>query len=81
MHKAMLTAKAVGGPRDGVKLSAVVTWDGIVRYITNHGIHMHPGHYKWRIDCWKWIPGVIPEVRQRVDSRPINLKNKKTPDV
>lgn len=61
----MMTGVAVGGPRDGVKLSAGSSWDGRVRLrppkneqeMPSSKIIFHPGYYKWypKYDSWVWI--------------------------
>lgn len=43
----MLEGKAMGGPRNGVKLSASVKWDG--------RLEGHKGKYVWREDGWLWV--------------------------
>ena len=47
----LCTGIAIGGPRDGVKLSAQATWDGKVRSNPGGGserIIYYPGYYAWR---------------------------------
>lgn len=60
--------KAIGGPRDGVKLSASLQWDGRIRKQTKEGettSTTYPGFYKWMdasLDefgsnyTWVWQP-------------------------
>lgn len=67
-------AIAVGGPRDGVKLTAQANWDGRVRYpaAANSGAqgsrYEYPGNYVYRIrqsdnrPVWLWI--------QKADAQP-----------
>lgn len=56
----MLTGKAVGGPRDGVRLSAGVSWDGRVALKregnTGSSTLWHPGRYVWQDETWTWQP-------------------------
>jgi len=55
----MLHSLAIGGPLDGVKLSADDTWNGRVR-LSNAPKNQdgpeayHPGHYYWRENAWVW---------------------------
>lgn len=59
----MYEGRAVGGPRNGVKLSAGHSWDGIVYRATRqhdeyHSMRRaHPGRYIWQATdgTWLWI--------------------------
>lgn len=58
----LLSGKCVGGPSDGVTVSAPGTWDGKIKKITRRGsalVRYHPGHYEWNVDCWQWVPGEV----------------------
>jgi len=51
----MYTAKARGGPRDGVKLSAGPEWDGAVRKPQQrNNVTYYPGRYKFNPIAWHW---------------------------
>lgn len=51
----MLTSKAIGGPRDKIKLSASARWDGLV-YKHNKGGHVpYNGRYEWKRESWRWV--------------------------
>jgi hypothetical protein len=53
----MMTGKAEGGPKDGIKLTAPGSWDGVV-YPVQRGIKPvtkpYPGKYKWKNQKWVW---------------------------
>jgi len=57
-----VTGKAVGGPRDGIKLTAGVDWDGRVQVFTTsapddkRGRTYHKGRYIWSdvTSTWNW---------------------------
>ena len=55
----MVSGKAVGGPKDGIKLTAPISWDGIV-YPIQRGIKPvckpYPGKYRWKEATWRWEP-------------------------
>lgn len=55
----METGIAIGGPRDGVKLSAGPSWDGRVKDI-RHSMgaieRYFPGRYRWVERVWLWLP-------------------------
>lgn len=63
----MLTGVAVGGPRDGIKLSAGVGWTGHVRdrRVVKPGsskVINFPGRYIWCDGTWIWkveVAGVL----------------------
>ena len=50
-HAPMVTGKAIGGPRDGIKLTASQTWDGIVMIDL---VRAHKGKYTWDGKNWTW---------------------------
>lgn len=60
----MLIGYAQGGPRNGVKLSAGIDWDGRIP-MPREGVgaqKFYPGHYEWvfkdperPIGIWEWI--------------------------
>lgn len=58
----MLMGRAVGGPRDGVRLTADRMWDGRIRMPSRAGqgehrdVNWHDGHYVWH-DTWVWEAG------------------------
>lgn len=61
------TSKAVGGPRDGVRITADQNWDGYVlkpaRDRNRAAVFSYPGKYVWQalVDRdaygWVWVPG------------------------
>lgn len=53
----MYEGKALGGPRDGVKLTAELSWDGMVEQPrkANTGITYYPGHYQWNSRTGRWV--------------------------
>lgn len=56
----MWEGKAVGGPRDGVKVGAGPRWDGRVAKNEGKGTYW-PGRYKWdyeELHTWVWKPEV-----------------------
>lgn len=63
MSSSPLEGIAVGGPRHGVRLSAPISWDGLVRKPghTGHTANSYyAGNYKWRYndeygDTWVWV--------------------------
>lgn len=48
---AMVSGKAVGGPRDGIKLTASRNWDGIVM---ENSVRAYNGKYIWDGEGWVW---------------------------
>lgn len=52
----MLKGKAKGGPRDGVKLSAPETWDGLILDGDGKFASYHNGYYFWSVveQTWVW---------------------------
>lgn len=58
----METGIAIGGPRDGIKLSAELTWDGRIEKHSgfNGGVvkKYYSGRYKWSaaVPGWCWQP-------------------------
>jgi hypothetical protein len=60
-HPSLLVATAVGGPRDGVRLSCPALWNGVIlKGTTYKGTRTYyPGHYVWGIrngnNAWVWI--------------------------
>jgi hypothetical protein len=58
----MDTSIAIGGPRDGVKITADASWDGRVRHPPGHrSITANPttlfyfGRYIWEDTGWTWV--------------------------
>lgn len=53
----MLQSFAMGGPRDGIKLTAGLKWDGRVRLpgSTDKAPKYHRGRYEWDWDYNAWI--------------------------
>jgi hypothetical protein len=61
----METGIGIGGPRDGVKLTAAVNWDGRVREPNQRDDEgaikrYYPGRYRWStiVPGWVWVPEV-----------------------
>jgi hypothetical protein len=59
----MYEGLAIGGPRDGVKLTAQPDWDGRIAFYDRTPFHTpvqrhHPGRYKWdtALNTWVWYP-------------------------
>jgi len=55
----MISGKAIGGPLDGVKVTAGVSWFGTIpthRLRADALVRYYPGRYVWNIDksCWVW---------------------------
>ncbi len=60
----MYEGVAQGGPRDGVKLSAPLAWDGLVLMkVTEGARHYYQGRYEWHRlnEHWVWKPDTIPK--------------------
>jgi hypothetical protein len=57
MEGFILDGIAVGGPRNGVRLTASGRWNGIVRKGSALA-EMYPGHYEFDPDAgiWVWHP-------------------------
>jgi len=63
MSMRMLSGKAIGGPRDGVRLEALPTWDGRITVHSTTAVEdkrgrgHHPGRYTWDPDqtTWVWV--------------------------
>lgn len=62
----MMTGYAIGGPRNNVKLSAPLVWDGRIRLKSPKDAQQqptstelrkafYPGRYKWNPDYQQWI--------------------------
>lgn len=53
----MFESKASGGPLDGVKLSAPITWDGMVREPDkgDRTRKWYRGFYKWNFEFKMWM--------------------------
>lgn len=66
----MLEGYAIGGPRDGIKLTASPFWDGGVteRYTGNGAPVLFEGHYEWsnKHKTWIWSEKPITKSRARV---------------
>lgn len=58
----MYEGVGVGGPRNGIKLSAGPTWDGRIKKKGNENKNdngaYHRGRYIWDADLqvWEWFP-------------------------
>lgn len=59
----MYAGKAIGGPLDGVKLTAALSWDGRVRTSDARVVDYHRGHYAWSKvrGTWCWRDTPFPE--------------------
>lgn len=62
MMSEVLEGIAVGGPRNGVKLTAPFSWDGLVKkpnQLGNQEHNFYPGKYKWEhhrpTDKYTWV--------------------------
>lgn len=60
MADPMYEGRAVGGPRNGIKLTAPLSWDGMIplpKATENAAIRYHPGRYIWQSErgMWLWI--------------------------
>ncbi len=64
----METGIGIGGPRNGIKLSAPIGWDGRIREPSAQGDNegaikrYYPGRYFWHgsIPAWVWAPETEP---------------------
>lgn len=77
----MITAIAHGGPRDGVKLTAALTWDGrIQRPDSTEKVQKHyNGRYKWDWDYNAWIWHGEKIVKPEQAQTPVVPQNAGTP--
>lgn len=61
----VITGKAIGGPRDGAKLTAPPNWNGRVAVPggdTSKVRREYPGHYEWVWPNWVWQPDPDPKI-------------------
>lgn len=61
----MNKGRAVGGPRDGIMLTAGADWDGRIKLPTAHGHSKalesyYPGYYAWVRGVWRWRESYRP---------------------
>lgn len=52
-------SRAIGGPLDGVKITAQLNWNGSIKnnkQSSNNSIVAYPGHYRWSTirNAWIW---------------------------
>lgn len=61
------TGKAIGGPRDGVLLTASLAWNGVIQGHLEH-------NYKWDNgrDAWVWVTSPAPRL---LNGRPPKQRN------
>lgn len=51
----MLKGRAIGGPLEGVKLSAPEGWDGLVKNGDGRFDKYHNGYYLWSVVRQTWV--------------------------
>jgi hypothetical protein len=77
----MLDGIAIGGPRDGVKLSAGESWNGRVPMprpdtaTSVSTVRWYPGRYIWSVRRATWLWEVIPEPKAPTKSLFGNTQN------
>lgn len=73
MASEMVEGRAVGGPRDGIMLTASPNWDGRVqrsgkaRQHNTTELQYYDGYYKWHDinGVWKWKDGELGKPKKR----------------
>lgn len=58
MAEPMYEGRGSGGPMDGIKLTAPLSWDGLIplpRLTEGSAVRYHPGKYIWQSRAGRWL--------------------------